>query len=310
LDDCANPVSNATVFLSLSDMEADIQLSLVDATTGTYTTTWTPAMAGPITLTAWASSTNFSATASTDGTVAASLTPRIAPSGTLNNLNSQVGAPLAAGTVASIYGENLAGGTTAGAPGVSPLLTTYQGITATVGGIAAPLFYVSDGQLNVEIPYELTSGITYPVIVSTNNGVSVPDSVTIADASPGIVAFGDGTLVAQHLDAAATLVSTSAPAAPNETLQTYLVGMGQTTPVATTDEVGPGAEPLPRVANVTVTVNNENAAVLYAGLTPGAIALYQVDFTVPADIKTSVPTVLVTVDGVAANATILPVLAK
>lgn len=226
----------------------------------------------------------------------------------LNNLNPQVGAPPAPGTVASIYGLNLAGGTPAGSPGVSPLFTSYQGVTASVGGINAPLYYVSDGQLNVQIPYELTPGLTYPVIVTTNQGASVPDSVMISSGSPGVAVYGDGTVIAQHLNY--LLVNSASPAAPGETLQVCLVGLGATNPAVATNQPAPSAEPLARVSGVTVTVNGENADLPYVGLTPAAIGLYQIDFTIPKDIQTSTPTVVIGENGVPANSTSLPVVAK
>jgi uncharacterized protein (TIGR03437 family) len=86
--------------------------------------------------------------------------------------------------------------------------------------------------------------------------------------------------------------------------------MGATNSAMATDGVGPSAEPLARVPDVTVTVNGEFAVVAFAGLTPGAIGLYQIDFTIPSDIKTSSPAVVVQVNGVGANATSVPVVAK
>src|SRR5689334_4361432 len=58
---------------------------------------------------------------------------------------------LAPGTWAAIFGSNLAG-STATAQSV-PLPSKLGDVTVTVGGIAAPLLYVSAGQVNALIPY-------------------------------------------------------------------------------------------------------------------------------------------------------------
>jgi uncharacterized protein (TIGR03437 family) len=130
----------------------------------------------------------------------------------------------------------------------------------------------------------------------------------VYDVSPGVAAFGDGTLIAQHANY--VLVDTNHPAVPGETLIIYLDGMGATNPAVPTDGIAPSVEPLARlVTPVTVTVGNETATIVYAGLTPGGIGLYQIDFTVPQDLKTSTPTVVVKQNGVTANSTTLPVVA-
>jgi uncharacterized protein (TIGR03437 family) len=92
--------------------------------------------------------------------VTANAVPFIAPHGTLNNLNPQVGAAVAAGTVAIVFGKDLAA--SAASPTQLPLPTTFQGTSVTVGGIAAPIYYASDGQINIQIPVELASNATYP----------------------------------------------------------------------------------------------------------------------------------------------------
>ena len=87
----------------------------------------------------------------------------------------------------------------------------------------------------------------------------------------------------------------------------YLVGMG-----ATETERGlwheTPASPLAKVTNQpTVTVASQPASVAFAGLTPGFVGLYQIDFQVPASVASGVVEVDVTQNGVAANPTLLPI---
>lgn len=312
LDDCGNPVTNATVVLTFSNGEQPIIAQLEDASTGTYTATWNPLNVGAVTVTARATagsalSNAFSSVTTTAGTVTANTVPMITRRGTVNNLNPIAGAPLAPGAIAALYGSNLAAAS--GAPNQVPLPTTFQGTTVTIAGIDTPLFYAGPGQINLQIPAELPSYGTYPVVVTVNGTVGVPDTVTIADVSPGVAAFADGTLIVQHLNY--TLANASNPATPGETLIMYLAGIGATNPAVPTDGIAPSAEPLARpVDPVTVTVAGEPAATPYVGLTPGAIGLAQIDFTIPLDAKPGNLTVLVTQNGVVANTATVAVAAK
>jgi uncharacterized protein (TIGR03437 family) len=91
---------------------------------------------------------------------------------------------LVGGAIFSIFGENLA--VSEQRASGTPLPTTLGGTSVTVGGIAAPLFYVSPGQINFQVPYAIgpvCSGATctagrvgerIPLVVSTGAGASDP----------------------------------------------------------------------------------------------------------------------------------------
>jgi uncharacterized protein (TIGR03437 family) len=57
----------------------------------------------------------------------------------------------------------------------------------------------------------------------------------------------------------------------------------------------------------TVTVDSQPSNVYFAGLSPGFVGLYQIDFQVPPGAKSGEDVVTVTQNGVAANPTLLPV---
>jgi len=66
-----------------------------------------------------------------------------------------------------------------------PLPPTMAGVSATVNGIAAPLYYVSPGQLNIQIPYETAIGTGLSWAVG-NNGQVATYSFPVSASAPGI----------------------------------------------------------------------------------------------------------------------------
>jgi uncharacterized protein (TIGR03437 family) len=85
--------------------------------------------------------------------------------------------------------------------------------------------------------------------------------------------------------------------------------MGATNPPVKSGNPAPGS-PLAMVpSKVVVTVDTQPAVVSFAGLTPGGIGLYQINFAVPPGAKTGNLDVVITQDGIPANATKLVVAA-
>jgi uncharacterized protein (TIGR03437 family) len=139
------------------------------------------------------------------------------------------------------------------------------------------------------------------------NMVAAAPGVLSDDKGPNGPSFQDGAgIVAQH-SSNGTLVSNTSPAAPGEYLVMYLVGMGAVNPTVPSGAVTP-VSPLSNVVlQPVVTVGGNASTVLFAGLTPGFVGLYQIDFQVPANAAAGELTVNVTQNGVAANPTLLPV---
>ena len=226
--------------------------------------------------------------------------PSFVTGGLLNNLNPLKGAPLAPGTVAQVYGSNLAASTDS--PSKAPLPTVFDGIEVLIGDLDSPFFYVTNVQLGVQVPNELAPNNTYSALLVVNGQYTVPQDVDLVPAEPGTVTLSDlTTLVAQHSDF--TLVDAGHPAKPSEPLTTYLVGMGATSQTVASGNPAP-SNPLADVSIAPkVSVDGQNAPISFAGLTPGGVGLYQINFTVPATAKTGSLDVVITQNGVTANAT-------
>ena len=176
-----------------------------------------------------------------------------------------------------------------------------------IGGVPAPILFVSPGQVNVQVPFELTPGQPYQVIVSTRGGLSPPDEIYLSSVSPGMAEIPGGQVIAQHIDAKGTLVSESAPAGPGELIVIYLVGLGLTDSPVRSGEASPSSPPANAAAMPSVTIDGEIVKLLFAGLTPGLVGLYQLDVQVPQDAKDGDLSLQISQASASPNTGILPI---
>jgi uncharacterized protein (TIGR03437 family) len=306
VDDCGQAVTDAGVTASFSNGDPGLALALTDSAMGIYGATWRPTSpASSLTLTVRAIKTGLPMAARPiHGSVIDDPgTPIVNANGVVNNSNPVLGAPVAPGTVAAIYGSNLA--SAAILPTTVPLPTEVGGTQVLIGGIAAPLFYVSPGQIDVQIPVELPANSSQDVMVLVNGNVSIPQTIQLAAVNPGVAALADGRVLAQHGDY--TLITPDSPARPEEWIALYLVGMGATSPAVPSNQASPSSPLAWATVQPNVTIDGVAAQVGYAGLTPGGIGLFQINCQVPKGARTGdLPLVVVQSDA-AANAVTIPV---
>jgi uncharacterized protein (TIGR03437 family) len=306
-DDCGNAVPNGSVTASFSN--GDPPLMLRGSQPGAYSATWQPGVVSSqmaVTIQAQAGQLT-PATTQLIGSINnnPNKPPVLNENGTVNTFNRVQAGALSPGMIVEVYGTGLA--TTQGNPGVLPLPTSFQGTSLIVGPFQAPLYFISGGQVNVQFAAELTPNQQYPVIAILNGALSVPVITDISPDQLGLAAQPDGHVIAQH-GADSSYVTASHPAKPGEVLVIYLSGMGPTNPSVKSGAPAPGSEPLARVTVAPVVTLDGNAAtVQFAGLSPGFVGLYQVNFQVPAGARTGDLTLIVSQGTVASNATRLPV---
>jgi len=219
--------------------------------------------------------------------------------------NSAGGQPGAAyGSYFSIYGSNfLAAGSAAitwtGWVVNGNLPTTLGGVSVTIGGQAAYIYYVSPTQINAVAP-GLTAGPTQ-VTVTNSAGNSMPFSTTAETLQPAFFLWPGNYAVATHLDYSdavpnGTFSVPTTAASPGETIILWGTGFGNTTPPAPIGQVVPPAAY--SVSGVTVTIGNTPATVYGTGLTSGYAGLYQVAIQVPASLTSGTYNLVATVNGV------------
>jgi uncharacterized protein (TIGR03437 family) len=185
-------------------------------------------------------------------------------------------AALTPGGLHSIFGLSLAVDTSAAQS--LPLPFSLAGTFVRINGVPAPLLFVSPGQINFQVPFELSASAA-EIAVETPAGVSGIATVAVRPIHPGIFfdpATGDGAI----LNADNTLVS-EVPARPGEAIQIFATGLGAVEPAGRT---GVAAATLPHSATVNlprVTIGNLDAVVSFSGLAPLLAGVYQINAVVP-----------------------------
>ncbi|HEY4360640.1 MAG TPA: IPT/TIG domain-containing protein [Bryobacteraceae bacterium] len=202
---------------------------------------------------------------------------------------------IAPGTWVEIYGTNLAtnmgrlwaGGDFNGlnAP------TSLMGTTVTVAGQKAFVDYVSPGQVNVQVPSNVPTGVQ-PVVVTTGGGVSIAYSVQVNTVQPGLLAppqfviNGTQYVVAVFPPDGGTYVlppgiTNAVPtrrAKPGDTIVMYGVGFGPVSPNIPAGQIAQGQSAL---GSFKISFAGTPATVNYAGLGPNFVGLYQFNVVVP-----------------------------
>jgi len=203
------------------------------------------------------------------------------PQGIVNAAGfSPFGNPISPGEFITIFGTGLAASTVSTT--TLPFPTTLGNVQVLINNVAAPVYVVSPGQLNVLVPYG-TTGPTASIVVNNNGSKSTSIDVPVGKTSPGIFTIPPGgTGSGAILHANFTLVNAASPAKRGETVLLYMTGLGATTP-AVKDGAAAPASPLSIVSSpVSVYIGGQAANVLYKGLAPFFAGLYQLNVTIPA----------------------------
>jgi uncharacterized protein (TIGR03437 family) len=162
------------------------------------------------------------------------------------------------------------------------LPTQLDGVSVTLNGEKAYVYYISPTQINILTPPDLATG-TVQVQAATNAGPSASFAAQAQAESPSFFIIGAGPyVVATHADGsligpASLYPGQTTPAQPGETIVLYANGFGPAeTPVVSGSETQSGGLiPLP-----VITIGGTPSTVQFAGLiSPG---LFQFNVVVPA----------------------------
>jgi uncharacterized protein (TIGR03437 family) len=149
----------------------------------------------------------------------------IYPTGVVNaGSSAPFTAQLAPGELISIYGTNLASTTLTNLS----LPNTLGGVTVTINGQQAPIASVGPGQINAVVPIGISSGSIASIQVNNNGSLSNVVTNFVGATQPGVFNSVSAEPAIQH-GADYSMVTSSSPAQPGETILLYLTGLGQLT---------------------------------------------------------------------------------
>ncbi len=191
--------------------------------------------------------------------VAAASGPLLSVGGVVDNAAFSTGQSVGSGTIAAVFGSQLASGPTYASN--LPLPTTLAGIQILVNGSPVPIFYVDGNQADIQIPFGLAPGqMTVQAMRNGQPGNQISASVdSIAprlftlkglpaapDSSPyGIVINAtDGTLALPS-----NIGVPAHPAHPGDVVTIYALGLGPISPSVATGTGAPGTPPLAQTVN-------------------------------------------------------------
>jgi uncharacterized protein (TIGR03437 family) len=152
-----------------------------------------------------------------------------------------------------------------------------------MNGIAAPLIFVSPGQINAQVPWEISGGSISTQVVA-NGALSNTVTAASGPAAPGVFTMdqsgsGQGAVLIAavgHLAAASGSVTgrLSRPVLPGEHISIYCTGLGAVSNPPSSGAPAPSEQLSTTMSTPTVTIGGIPATVVFSGLAPGFVGLY------------------------------------
>ncbi len=230
--------------------------------------------------------------------------PVIPSGGVANAASFDNASPVAPGSYVSIFGTGLSDFTDYPIPAASlPLAIDYVNVSFDVpsAGLSVPgrLVFVSPGQVNVQVPWDLQGQPSARVKVTINESLSNVVTVALSPYAPGLFETAPG--VAAALDSGSHILNAGNRAAAGQTVELYANGLGPVTNQPATGDPAPASPLAQTTMGATVSIGGKDAPVSFSGLAPGFAGLYQVNVTIPAGLSAGLQPVIVSIGGKASK---------
>jgi uncharacterized protein (TIGR03437 family) len=171
--------------------------------------------------------------------------------------------------------------------------TVLDGISVSINGKPAYVWYLSTGQLNVQAPEDSATGnvsITATNCNASSSSVSfarhasapgflAPSNYTANGTQYAVATFQSDGAYVLNTATGASFGLTSRPAKPGDGIVLYGIGFGDVTPSILPGVIAAASNTL--VNPVTISFGSANAAIAYQGLAGGFVGLYEFYVTVP-----------------------------
>jgi uncharacterized protein (TIGR03437 family) len=207
------------------------------------------------------------------------LGPVVSPSGLVNGANYSP--QVSAGSYAALFGTSLASSSVSARS--LPLPTSLGSVSVLMNGYAAPLFFVSPTQINLQVPWELAGSTDVQVIVTTNGVSAAPISVALTPLAPGLMSTnsqgsGQGLILVAGTN---QIASTTRPVNRTEAISIYCIGLGLVSNVPASGAAASLTGLASTVNTPSVTIGGIPGKVLFSGLAPALVGVYQVNVQLP-----------------------------
>jgi uncharacterized protein (TIGR03437 family) len=186
---------------------------------------------------------------------------------------------LAPGSIAVVRGADFGSDTAAGG---SPLPQSAGRSFVAVEGVRAPIVSFSASEALVQIPWDIPVG-TAAIAVAAGGALSNSVNASVVAAAPFILAV-------VHADGSP--VTVDQPAVAGETVVVYAAGLGEVDTAIETGDPAPPRKLVRTLETPAVTVGAQQGNVVFSGLSPGAVGLYQINVVVPDNISSGDPVTL------------------
>lgn len=239
--------------------------------------------------------------------VVGSAAPTFTAAGVVNAASLAPG--LSPGSLATVFAAGVKSQTGITSAAQVPLPTTLGNVSVQVNGVDAPILAVADvngqEQVNFQAPFEI-AGLSNASLTLTYSGQrSAPATVQVSPEQPGIYSADGSHAVIIHA-ADYSLVTAAKPLTPGEYAFLYAAGLGPVMNPPQTGGAGPISPLASTVSPATVKLAGALCDVQYAGLAPGLVGVYQVNFRVPASPSPGGQDVVLGINGLDSPALQLP----
>jgi uncharacterized protein (TIGR03437 family) len=232
--------------------------------------------------------------------------PYISSAGVENGAGTTPVNGVAPGSIVSIFGANLATGTSVATS--SPLPQSLGGVSVMLGSSLLPLLFVSPSQINLQLPPDSQPGAaTFTIVLAGALNVQAP--FTAVRDAPGLfsqIVNGQAFALVFHADG--TLVTQAAPAQIGELLTMYGTGFGPTNPDRLEGFPLPASPLYNLVDPVSISVGSDTLSASAAYALAGSVGVDAVQFTLTdTALSGTNASVSVTISGQQSNTVLLPV---
>ena len=169
------------------------------------------------------------------------------------------------------------------------------------------LHFVSASQINVQIPWECRGLNTVTMKVAIGDLQSSTFDIPIVDTAPGAFEYNEsnGQRSAAALNENFQVVGANNPAVRGRAIQLYFNGLGDVNNRPDSGEPASSTQLSSTRDTPSVSIGGRNAQVLFSGLAPGLVGLYQVNVIVPSDAPSGRQSVGLTINGISARNTFI-----